>query len=69
MTAKTKKSPVQTNEDNPVQTLDEFVAEMQKDLEGFKAHWVKQHTENPNEDWPMKMRAGDWFDQLLCHLG
>ena len=55
-------------DDNPEQTLSEFVAEMRKDIDDFEANWVVEHAKNPKQ-WPMKMRAGDWYDQLLMALG
>ena len=54
-------------EDNPEQTLDEFTAEIQQHLKEFKADWIANHAKTP-EQWLMKMRAGDWFDQLLTRL-
>jgi len=55
------------SQDNPEQTLDEFVAEMQKDVERFRANWVENHGKTPKQ-WPMTMRAGDWYDQFLMFL-
>lgn len=52
---------------NPEQTLDEFVAEMKREMDEFQANWKAQHAKDP-EKWPMKMAAGDWYDQLLMTL-
>ena len=46
------------------QTLDEFLAKMRKDLDQFEKNWRAENSQDP-DDWPMKMGAGDWYEQFL----
>lgn len=45
-------------------TLEEFIAEMKKDIDKFEVNWRKQNVAKP-EHWPMEMNEGDWYEQFL----
>lgn len=55
------------NKDRDGQSLDDFCTDMQKDLERFKANWLKEREKNP-DNWPLSMGAGDWYEQFLMFL-
>lgn len=48
-------------------TLNEFCAEMRKDLDRFEENWKKQQAIEPDK-WPNDLGPGDWYDQLLMFL-
>ena len=44
-------------------TLDEFIFNQLKSLEGFESSWRELHRKN-DEIYPLEMFAGDWSEQL-----
>jgi len=48
-------------------TLDEFIAEQQRRLAGFRSYWMEQHHADP-EATPIALWAGDWAGQLDMFL-
>lgn len=52
------------------QTLDEFVAEVVADIEGFATAYRAKHAENP-EHYPLQMREGDdglWLEFFVDYM-
>jgi len=45
-------------------SLDEFLAEMRRDMDTFERSWKKNAEKTP-EQWPLKMKPGDWYDQFI----
>jgi hypothetical protein len=46
-------------------TLDEFVAQVQREITQFSAHWHAQREKGTEEHWPLEMGEPDWYEQLL----
>lgn len=46
-------------------TLEEFVQDMTKQVQGFRAFWKAG---DPKEHFPEDMGASDWVEQLLFYM-
>ena len=47
-------------------SLDEFIEETKRELDSFRAFWIREHKKNP-EDYPFDLgeeNAGLWFEQF-----
>jgi hypothetical protein len=49
-------------------TLDEFVAEMQGQMEKFKQYWLESAAKKRHGiPWPMEMDPGEWHEQWVAY--
>lgn len=50
-------------------TLNDFVQEMQNDVENFKKDWLENNSKDP-ESYPLEFAddyAGQWFEQFIAY--
>lgn len=45
--------------------LDEFIKEMENDLQKFKDHWEKKNKELGSKIYPMELDSSDWYQQFI----
>lgn len=46
-------------------TLEEFLGDMQSDIDRFHDYWRSQQAKEGEEIFPANMEPGDWYDQWL----